>query len=97
MILKEKFIGYKHALRLLELETLEERRKGLCLNFALKCLKNPKLKNMFPENNKKHHMETRNPDKYKVYPANTERLKKLAVIYMSKQLNEYENKQSKLQ
>ena len=93
MLVREKFIGYKHALRVLELETLEERREGLCLNFALKCTKNPKLQNIFPKHTKIHQMETRNPNKYQVYPANTERLKKSAQVYMSRLLNEHENKQ----
>ena len=96
VILKEKFIGYKHALRFLELETLEERREGLCLNFALKCIKKQKLKNIFPKHIKKHQMETRNPEIYQVYPIKTERLKKSAVVYMTNLLNEHESKQSKL-
>ena len=44
---------------ILELDTLYDRREQLCLNFALKCLKHPKFKNMFPENVKQHEMKTR--------------------------------------
>ena len=36
-------------------------------------------------------METRKSEKYKVQHANTERLKKSAVIYMQNLLNEYSN------
>ena len=45
---------------------------------------------MFPISIKMHQMETRNPDKYQVQYANTERLKKSAVIYMQNLLNENE-------
>ena len=90
VILKERFIGYKHALKILELDTLEDRRKDLCLKFAIKCRQNKKVKDMFPKNNKKHQMKTRNPEKYQVFHANTERLKRSAVIYMQRLLNEHE-------
>ena len=51
--------SYKLALSKLDLDTLESRRKNLCLNFAQKCLKNPKLQQMFPLNIKEHSMNTR--------------------------------------
>ena len=72
------------------MESLEDRREILCLKFAKKCLKNPKTKNIFPENERIHHMQTRNPEKYVVQHANTERLKKSAVIYMQNLLNKNE-------
>ena len=90
VILQEKFHGYKHAQKSSDMETLENRRKDLCLNFALKCLKNKKAKNMFPKNERKHQMETRNPETFKVNHANTERLKNSPIIYMQKLLNEHE-------
>jgi hypothetical protein len=74
------------------MESLKERRELLCLKFAQKCFKNPKTKNMFPENKKMHTMETRNPEKFQVNHANTERLKKSAIIYMQNLLNENEHK-----
>ena len=42
VILQEKFMGYKQGLALLGLEDLNTRRKNLCLDFAKKCVKNPK-------------------------------------------------------
>ena len=90
VILQERFLGYKHALKILELDTLENRRKDLCLKFALKCTQNKKVQDMFPKSTKKHQMKTRNPEKYQVFHANTERLKKSAVIYMQRLLNEHE-------
>ena len=70
------------------MESLKERRKQLCLKFALKCRKNPKTKDMFPENTKLHQMVTRNNEKFKVNHADTERYKKSAIIYMQNLLNE---------
>ena len=51
--------SYENALNFLEMETLDDRREGLCLEFAKKCLKNKKIKKYFPENNKEHQMVTR--------------------------------------
>ena len=74
------------------MEKLSERREQLCLNFARKCVKNPKTKHMFPENIKKHNMQTRSGEKFKVYYANNERFKKSSIIYMQNLLNQEENK-----
>ena len=91
IMLKEKYQGYKNALKKLDLLTLDERREELCLQFAIKCTKNPKTVEMFPRNLKKHIMQTRNPETFKVQFANTERLKKSPIIFMQKLLNEHEN------
>ena len=89
IIMKNKYNGYRKALAHLGLESLENRRKELCLNFAKKCLINKKVKHMFPENGKSHEMNTRNAEKFKVQFANTERLKKSPIIYMQNLLNEH--------
>ena len=46
---------------------------------------------MFPQKMKMHIMETRNPEKYMVQYANTERLKKSPIIFMQNLLNDYEH------
>ena len=74
------------------METLKERRENLCLNFAIKCVKNPKTKKMFPEAKKIHQMEIRKTEKYQVQHANTERLRKSSVIYLQNLLNQFENR-----
>ena len=43
IILKENYINYEHALKTLELETLQSRREHLCLKFAQKSFRNPKM------------------------------------------------------
>ena len=47
---------------------------------------------MFPLNRKAHNMKTRNFEKYEVQYANTERLRKSAIIYMQNLLNKNNNK-----
>ena len=64
IILQEKYHHYKKALALLDIETVENRREDLCLNFARKGFKNKKLSKIFPLNNKTHNMKTRDCDKY---------------------------------
>ena len=88
IILGPKYESYRKALFILNLETLEERREYLCLKFAQKCTRNEKTQQMFPLNEKMHHMKTRNKEKYLVQFANTERLKKSSIIYMQKLLNQ---------
>ena len=90
VILGQRYKTYKNALNLLNLETLDERREILSLNFAKRTSKHPKLNKMFPLNEKSHSMETRNYEKYKVQKAHTERLKRSALISMQNLLNEQE-------
>ena len=87
IILQEKYLSYEQALKVLDLETLDDRRENLCKSFAKKSLKNGKMKEYFVKNEKKHLMETRNPNEYKVTMAHTERMKKSPIIYMQNILN----------
>ena len=91
VILGENFNTYESGLARLNLETLASRREQLCLSFAIKCVKNPKLTHMFPTNEKPHEMKTRNVDKFKIQFANTGRLQNSPIIYMQKLLNENEH------
>ena len=90
IILKDAYKSYENALQVLELESLFSRREILCYNFAKKCLKNPKMKHFFVLNDKKHQMETRKKEKYKVNHAKTDRFKKSSIIYMQRLLNQLE-------
>ena len=91
IILGNKYISYEQALQKLDLEHLDDRRKSLCLNFAKKCCKNRKTSNMFPKNERKHIMDTRNPEQFKVQHANTDRLLKSSIIYIQYLLNDDQN------
>ena len=66
VILGKRYTTYSDALKKLSIESLEDRRKSLCLKFAQKCLQVEKLKKLFPRNVKNHKMLKRGPDIFKV-------------------------------
>ena len=86
LILKRSYKTYQNALNILELDTLKNRRKFLCLEFAKKCLKNEKMKNLFKKSPKIY--PTRFQQKFKIKHAHKKRLQKSPIIYMQKILNE---------
>ena len=88
LVLKEKFKNYEQALNILNLETLENRRTILLKRFAVNGIMSNTLTDLFPLNKKKHKMNKRKHDLYRVNFANTERLKKASVITMQKLLNQ---------
>ena len=88
LIFKNSYQTYQNALNVLDLQSLKNRRENLCLQFAKKCLKNEKMKSLFPENTKKHKMSTRFQEKNTIKHANTKRLQISPIIYMQKLLNE---------
>ena len=47
IILQEEYKSYENALKVLDLEKLDERREKLCLQFAKKCLGHEKMKIYF--------------------------------------------------
>ena len=96
IILKEQYKNYNNAMNVLELETLKERRTNLCLSFATKCLSNPKMKQMFPPNNRTHKMDPRSYEHFQVMHANTERMKCSPIIYMQNLLNDHIKQKEKL-
>ena len=55
VILGKRYTTYSDALKRLNIESLEDKRKSLCLKFAKKCLRIEKLKKLFPKNVKKKH------------------------------------------
>ena len=92
VILGNEYTTYENALAKLDLQTLEERRDFLCLNFARKCVQNDNLKHMFPLNNQNTSIQTRYKEKYKVHFARTERFKDSPIIHMQNLLNKDEAK-----
>ena len=87
LILKERYIDYKHALNVMKLDTLEIRREKLCLKFAKACVKNDKLYDMFPKSRNPHSMDLRHNDKFMITKARTERLQRSAIVNMQRLLN----------
>ena len=88
MVLREKYKNYENALTILNLDTLENRRTELTRRFAENGIINNTLNDLFPTNNRKHKMNIRSEEKFKVNFANTDRLKKASVITMQKLLNQ---------
>ena len=85
VILRGDYQNYKDALTLLKMESLEERRGLISLKFAKNCLKNENFSKLFPLKRKKHAMNVRNPDRYIVKSAKTERYKKSAIPSLTSQ------------
>ena len=88
LILGDNFKNYKSALLKLDMQPLSDRREELCLNFAKRCIRNPKTRSMFPLKTKEHEMNTRKGEKYHVDHAVHERFRKSAIIHMQNLLNQ---------
>ena len=82
-----KLTTYKESLKKLKIQSLDDKRESLCLGFAKKCLKNEKVKNMFPIKKSKDQMELRKTNKSKTGKTNIKRFKNLAIPYMRRLLN----------
>ena len=95
LILKDKYEDYESSLKLLNLESLHERRNKLCLRFAKRCLKMQNFKKLFPVRKIKHDIMKRNSEKYLIKNMNTERYKKSAIPAMKRMLNNEEIKMKK--
>ena len=95
VILKKDYLNYEDALKVTNLQSLEERRQMLAIRFAKNCLKNENYSKLFPLNNPKHGMKVRDPLKYQIKKANTERYKGSSIIYMQRLLNEDHKKRKR--
>jgi len=93
IILGKNFRNYNDGLKILHLQNLNDRRENFCLKFAQKCLKNDKVKNMFPL--KLNQMKKRKSEKFKVKFSKTKRYRKSAIPYMVKLLNINNNTKEK--
>ena len=96
VILGEKYQNYEDALRTIKIDSLEERRQKICLKFAQQCLRNEKLRDMFPKNLSDHKMKKRSVEKFIVTKASTERLRKSAIPSMQRQLNTDDKKKREI-
>ena len=74
------------------LESLDERRDALSMRFARNCLNNENFSKLFPLINQRHGMKVRNPLKYRITEANTERYRTSSIPYVQKMLNNYHQK-----
>ena len=96
IILGKRYTTYNDALKLLDIESLDDRRKSLCFKFAKKCLEVKKLKKMFPKKVEMHDMSKRNFEYYKVNRTLTKRYLNSAVPQMQRILNVDKKKKFKI-
>ena len=89
VILDDDYVDYTTACATLNIETLETRRRKLSLNFALKCLKNEKFKDLFKLNTVGAHYKIRDVDRFDVPFAKSSRYKKSPKVYLTNLLNEH--------
>ena len=66
VILKEHYKDYEHALKMLNMQTLFDRRERKCLTLAKKCLRDAKLCKMFPLKDDESLMKRRKSEKVKM-------------------------------
>ena len=97
IILGNKFENYEKSLKLLDLDTLKERREKLSLKFGQNCTENPKTKKLFTLKQKRHKSQNKKPcclrkeSKFNVIKANTARLANSTVPFLQRLLNKHEN------
>ena len=87
VILKSDYKDYEEALRLTGLQSLDKRREMISLRFVKNCLKDSNFSKLFPLKKINHVMSVRNPLKYYINKANTERYKKSTIPYLQGLLN----------
>ena len=87
VILRNEYKDYEDALKKSGLLSLEERREVIGLRFVKNSLKNANFSKLFPLKEFKHVMDVRNPLKYHVIKANTERYRRSTIPFLQRQLN----------
>ena len=86
IILGEKYLSYRSALKQAGLQTLEFRREKLCLKFVKKAVKNPKHKKWFKVSHKTVKTRQKQTTYCKVV-ANKDRYQKSPISYLTSLLN----------
>ena len=87
VILGKDYKDYEDALKLTKLQSLDQRREVISLRFVKNSLKNENFSKLFPLKKANHVMNVRNPIKYHVNKANTERYRRSTIPYLQRQLN----------
>ena len=89
VILGEMYVSYTAALEMCNLQTLYERRQKRCLDFAIKSVKHPRNKRLFPLNpvSNDHFLRERQP--FEVNFARTDAYKDLTIPYCQRLLSDY--------
>ena len=92
IIMGDSYVDYETALESCGLQSLSDRREKRCLDFSLKCIKHPRNRRLFPENN--HQIDrVRNSETFTVNFGRTDSYKDSAIPYCQRLLNKhFENK-----
>ena len=91
IILGDSYVSYTAALEMCNLQTLHDRREKRCLDFAVKCLKHPVNKGLFPlnRNHDKDGNKVRSREVFQVNFARTETDRKSAIPFCQRKLNDH--------
>ena len=89
VILGDHYENYSKALDICGLETLSDRRKKRCLNFALKSVKHPRNSRFFPQNQNHNEHDVRVHETFKVNFAATSTYRDSAIPYCQRLLNDH--------
>ena len=93
IILGRKYTTYKEALEILNVQTLEARRKDICLNFGKKALKSDKFQTWFSfKKEEESVVKTRNTKpnlKLKPVVFRTQRFEKSPIAHLTNMLNNH--------
>ena len=96
LIMGKNYKNYRQSLKDLKLKTLKKRRDILSLRFAKNCLRNEKMKHLFPFKKSKHNMKIKNKRKFQTKQINSKRYEKSAVPFMTQLLNSEEEMKRKI-
>ena len=95
VIMGVRYQGYEEALKFMKIDSLRERRIKMALRFAKKSVRQEHFSSLFPLAKNVHLMTKRNPERYVVRTANTQRMKTSAVPFLQRLLNDDICKQRK--
>ena len=89
VILCVLYVEYSAALEMCGLQTLHDRREHRSLQFALKSIKHPTNKSMFPDNPSTDTHSVRNRDLFNVNRAHSEAYNKSTIPSLQRKLNSH--------
>ena len=93
IILQDKYGSYDNSLKILKIQSLEERREKLCTKFALKAEGHTKFTNWFNLNSKKT-VTRSHQEKYSRVHSRTVKFEKSPLSHLTNTLNSYYRKKS---
>ena len=92
IILGDMYISYDSALEMCGLQTLHSRREKRCLDFALKSIKHPRNKKMFPLNTRTNGHTFTTKETFIVNWARTQKYKDSTIPHCQRLLNNHFSK-----